>query len=590
MDCKYGAGLTALVVDDEPSARVILQHLLEEAGFAVETVGSLVAASVRQSKHFDLIITDKNLPDGSGLEIVQWAIDTGQDCELVVMSAYANLESAMEAIRLRVADYLVKPFASLDDVQDRLRRAMEHLRLTRENEALIGELRTKNIRLEDLVVRDGLTGLYNHAHFQERLEGEVERSKRCNHEFGLLFIDLDNFKAVNDGVGHQVGDAVLKEIAAILGADRSGRPACGIREHDVAARYGGDEFVLLLPETNKSNAAVMGERLRLHIEQRGLGIEAARVTVSLGIAAYPADGSDRESLIRAADRALYVAKRLGRNRVIAYSRSMERADTAQVPDEELAAQVLALERSMTERLFSFVYQPIVETPSFRVIGYEALCRPHHPELRSVLDAVGVAENAGQMRRLGRVLRDLALTPARRLPQGSLLFVNLHPHELTDPQLQESLEEFEGSPIVFEIAETVALKDYEQAHGAVQRLRAQGYKIALDDLGAGYAGLNALAQLEADFVKLDRSLVHNIHRDRRTFRLIKHLLEYARNEGLVVVGEGVEEREDWLALVDLGCPLAQGFFICRPAPAFASVAAAPSVASVPCVTTPAHTNG
>jgi EAL domain-containing protein (putative c-di-GMP-specific phosphodiesterase class I) len=237
-------------------------------------------------------------------------------------------------------------------------------------------------------------------------------------------------------------------------------------------------------------------------------------------------------------------------------------------------QSRALERSLIERSFRFVYQPIVETESWKLFGYEALCRPADPALGSITDAIAAAEATGRMVELGRLLRELAVAPIASLPEPALLFVNLHPRELADPalvQLEAFMAPWAGR-VVLEISESIALKDYEAARHAVRRLHDQGFRIALDDLGAGYSGLHALAQLEADFVKLDRLLVRDIHEDDRTSRLLKHILDYAETEGLVVIAEGIETEAEWQVVKDLGCPLMQGYFIASPERGFAEVRA------------------
>jgi two-component system, cell cycle response regulator len=255
---QFGKGLRVLVVDDDASIRVVLTELLGDVGFSLDLADCLTAGKATfKAGRYDLVITDKNLGDGSGLDLVQLINSEAPDTEVIIMSAFASLESAVEAIQMRVADYLVKPFEDIDAVLDRIARVVQYLNLKRENRALVDEICEKNARLEELVVRDGLTGLFNHAYFQERLESEVKRSARHGHCVSLVFVDIDHFKEVNDSLGHQVGDGVLKIIAQTLrGESRVSDDTFRLREHDIAARYGGDEFVLMLPETPKSGAAI----------------------------------------------------------------------------------------------------------------------------------------------------------------------------------------------------------------------------------------------------------------------------------------------------------------------------------------------
>ncbi|MEE8408193.1 MAG: diguanylate cyclase, partial [Myxococcota bacterium] len=317
-----------LIVDDDASILIVLQELLGDVGFELVTANCLAEGLERWGEgEYDLVIVDKNLGDGSGLTIVERVIeDTKQTglTEVIIVSAFASLESAVEGIRMRIADYLVKPFDDIDVVIDRIGRVVVHQSLKRQNRALVNELQEKNEMLEEMVVRDGLTGLFNHAYFQERLENELCRSERHQHECGLVFIDIDRFKRINDELGHQIGDDVLSGIAELLqGKSRAADDVFRLREHDIAARYGGDEFVLILPETPKTGVAIKAERLRHYVEQMTFpGVEAP-VTLSIGVAAYPRDGKDRPFLVRAADTALYAAKRFGRNRVMSYTPDLD---------------------------------------------------------------------------------------------------------------------------------------------------------------------------------------------------------------------------------------------------------------------------
>jgi len=570
-----GEKLRVLVLDYEMSVRMVLDTLLSELDYDVTLTETLTEAKdTFEPDKFDLVITDKNLPDGSGIELAQKVLDEAPECGVVIMSAFANLESAVEAIRMGVADYLVKPFENLDDVTDRLQRVVKTLLLQRENEALMSELRTTNERLEELVVRDSLTGLFNHAYFQERLESEVRRSERHEHTFGLVFFDVDHFKDVNDNLGHQVGDSVLKQISQILqGGTRASDDSFRLREHDLAARYGGDEFVLILPETPKVGAAIKAERLRSHIAGTDFGKDV-EITLSVGVASFPEDGNSRDALVHAADTALYAAKRLGRNRVMSYTATLAPPEAVKgaASSDLPAEQLFALERSINEGLFETVFQPIIGSEKQELFGYEALSRPAEDAFGDIVDAITTAERAGQVVELGRVLRQRAIEPIAQLPGDACLFINLHPHELYDPTLldDEGIFAPHRKRIVFELTQSVTITDHFKLQEVLAGLRDKGFRIALDNLPATYAGLNALTQVDVDFVKLDRSLLKGIQEDVRRARLVKHLLELAADEGIVVVAEGIETQEQYDTCRELGFPLMQGFFFGKGQPPFAAV--------------------
>lgn len=314
-----GNGVRVLVVDDDSSTRTLCKVALEDAGYDVhlaDGVGSALA--LIDKTDFDAILTDKNMPDGSGLEFLQTLRDRGSDVAGLLMTAFADVESAVKALELDVSDYIEKPITDVAILPRRVERAVESARLRRENRELVEQLRERNAELESLATRDSLTKLYNHAFFQESLRRELARARRGGTEFGLMLIDLDNFKTVNDKFGHPVGDEVLLAFAALLvGQSRTGDISFRIGEKDIAARYGGDEFALILPDTSKLGTTVKAERLRAGVEKLKFARAPAQ-TISVGIANFPSDADSPSGLVEAADRALYVAKRRGRNRIVDY--------------------------------------------------------------------------------------------------------------------------------------------------------------------------------------------------------------------------------------------------------------------------------
>ena len=314
-----GNGVRVLVVDDDSSTRTLCKVALEDAGFDVHLAdGVRSALALIDKTDFDAILTDKNMPDGSGLDLLQTLRDRGSDAATLLMTAFADVESAVKALELDVSDYLEKPFADIAILPRRVERAVESARLRREHRELVEQLRERNDELESLVTRDSLTKLYNHAFFQESLRRELARGRRGGTEFGLMLVDLDNFKTVNDNFGHPVGDEILLAFTSLLvGRSRAGDLSFRLGKKDIAARYGGDEFALILPDTSKLGTTVKAERLRADVEK--LKFERAPAqTISVGFAGFPDDADSPSGLVEAADRALYVAKRRGRNQIVDY--------------------------------------------------------------------------------------------------------------------------------------------------------------------------------------------------------------------------------------------------------------------------------
>lgn len=314
-----GTGTKILVVDDEESLRDILSEVLTDAGHEVSVAANGNDAWAQfSSQPVPLVITDVRMPGMSGLQLLEKIKASHPDTLVIIITSHASLDSALTALRAGAYDYLIKPFEDLDLVTNVVNRAVDKLRLMLENRILVIKLQRYNQELEqvnevlrDLAIRDSLTGLYNHRYFQEALAIEAARSHRHKRHFSLLFCDVDFFKVYNDTNGHPQGDALLRTLGQLLKSR--------IRGSDMAARYGGEEFVLLLPETTKENACIVAEDIRTQVEQYPFAGRATQpqgaVTLSVGVATFPEDGNDPQSIIQQADEVLYRAKRGGRNRV-----------------------------------------------------------------------------------------------------------------------------------------------------------------------------------------------------------------------------------------------------------------------------------
>jgi len=301
-----------LVVDDDPTIRHGVSTVLGQAGYRItEATSGEEALAAFRAEPFSIVITDIVMGTMSGLDLLHQIRLLDPEVLLIVITSHASLETATAALRAGAHDYLTKPL-DLSQVVAMTRQAVEKLDLLREKRETVErmkrgaeELEDLNRRLTEMAVRDGLTGLYNHRHFRESLEIEVQRSQRHDHVFSLIFLDVDHFKTLNDTHGHLQGDRTLRTLAQVV-QKRS-------RASTLVARYGGEEFILIAPETGAEGARIFAESLRRLVEEHPF--EGGRVTLSLGVATFPEDGTDGASLIAAADRALYQAKNSGRNRV-----------------------------------------------------------------------------------------------------------------------------------------------------------------------------------------------------------------------------------------------------------------------------------
>jgi two-component system, cell cycle response regulator len=298
----------------------VVSQVLSADGFEVaEAASGEEALEAFRSQSHPLVITDIRMSGMSGIELLTQIKAHNPDTQVVIMTSHASLDSALTCLRAGAYDYLIKPFESLDLISAVGGGAAEKARAVGQKPEIVGqlqraneELQEANDALKEMAVRDGLTSLYNHRYFQEALTRELSRSRRYQKECSVIFMDVDHFKTYNDTHGHPEGDSLLKRLSDIL-MDH-------VRSSDLAARYGGEEFVLLLPETTKDSALRMAETLREKVElepfrgreQQPLG----KVTISVGVATFPADGADPPSVMAFADQLLYKAKHGGRNMVV----------------------------------------------------------------------------------------------------------------------------------------------------------------------------------------------------------------------------------------------------------------------------------
>lgn len=457
----------------------------------------------------------------------------GSLLDRAVVRPLASLQAAIRQVKAGVYDSRLPLSGSreLVDLADGFNRMA----------AIVGE---QQARLEVQATRDSLTGLLNHACFHEVLEQETARATRKGTPLAILVIDVDYFKEINDQHGHPAGDGVLRAIGACLQDT--------VRAADVAARLGGDEFALLLPEADADRAFAVAERVRAALGEIPI-TSTTCVSTSVGIACYPSDTGDATQLVELADRALYDVKRAGRGGARRYGR-----DGAAGAAEE-RAEVLAL-LGRPEAL-GVAFQPIVSLADGVIRGYEALARFPQTPGRGPDVWFSQAHRCG----LGVELEICALMAALScdgLPDSAFLALNLSPTAIMDERTQAALPE-DLTNVVVEVTEQELVTDVDALLAGLAALRRRGARIALDDTGAGYAGLQRIMCIEPDVIKLDRYLVRGVHEDAQRSALIESLAGFAERTGGVICAEGIENVEELLALARLGIGLGQGYLLARP---------------------------
>jgi diguanylate cyclase (GGDEF)-like protein/PAS domain S-box-containing protein len=441
----------------------------------------------------------------------------------------------------------------------------------------ISERRRAELQIAFLAFHDKLTGLANRAKFEELMEMAVARARRHSLAVAVLYMDLDNFKLVNDSLGHAAGDDLLREVAARL--------IQLTRETDVVGRLGGDEFLLLLPDLHRSldaasqettdSAVLQAEAVaaRVHEALREpfvLSDTEFYVTTSMGISLYPLDAEDGRSLLKNADAAMYQSKKAGPGGYMLFPTSADDPRSAL----SLATRV---RKAVENEHWVLHYQPIVDLEQGQPVGVEALLRWQVPGGGLVLpgEFLALAEEMGFIGRIGEwVMQELFRQTRTWLEAGVDLYVsfNLSPRQLWHPELTERLLESLGdspvdpSRLVVEITESAAMADIDRTQQILSTLRERGFRFAIDDFGTGYSSLSRLRDLPVDILKIDRSFVRDVPESPDARTVVQAIIQLARSLGMSPLAEGIETAEQWRFLVDHGCPFGQGFYFHRPAPA------------------------
>ncbi len=427
----------------------------------------------------------------------------------------------------------------------------------------ISERKRNEEEIRQLAYYDALTRLPNRAFFLEQLQRALDTARRNDNHVALLFCDLDNFKDVNDTLGHDKGDVLLKQIATRLSA-------C-IRKGDTLSRLGGDEFVLLLPATVGDREAMTVARKIKRTMGRSFDLEGHEVytSTSIGIAVFPDDGQDVGTLLRHADMAMYAAKSRGRNRYQFFSEDMNRR----------ARERMSLEAGLRQALdrheFTLVYQPQYDLATGVLRGTEALLRWSHPERGTVVPAqfVPLAEETGAILPIGEWVLRTACAQAREwqaLGFADLAVgVNLSSRQFLEPGLvdlvRRVLAETGLRPelLELEVTEAALLHDAQEALTTLQALHDDGVRLAIDNFGTGFSSLGYLKRLPVDRLKIAAELVADIATDARDEAVVGTIITLAASLGLAAIAEGVETEAQADVLRRLGCPQVQGFYFGKP---------------------------
>ena len=597
--------------------------LLDSAYQGEEAIEKVRAARV-QGRSYALLFVDVRMPPGlDGIETTARLLREDPDVGIVICSAYSDHSWEEMTAAFGKTDrvlILKKPFDTVEvrQLAHALQRRWELARLAavkvhdmtalidaktaelREaNEALKKEaalreealqrLGESNEQIRALAYQDGLTGLPNRRLFNDHLGKVLARSRRKGAEFAVLFIDIDNFKLINDTIGHQAADEVLRQLASSLSVLIRTDDMLGLYHDEevdstatislepvsdaVLSRLGGDEFVVLLPDTRDRFAAgTVARRILTHLEQP-ISVEGQEVfvTASIGISTYPEDGLTSEILIRNADTAMYHAKQQGKAAFQYYSAAMNAASVERMTLET------GLRRALEDGSLQLHYQPQVEVRTGKIIGAEALLRWEHPQRGYISPGsfIPIAEASGLIVPIGEWVLERACAQAAEWQKAGLpripIAVNVSGVQFQRQDLaavvSSKLDAFglDAGMLHIEITETAIVAARERAIALLTELRRLGVRLALDDFGTGYSSLSYLKSFPIDTVKIDRSFVAEMLTDHTTASIVEAIVSMTRILGLSVVAEGVEDQSQFAFLQRIGCDVVQGFYVSAAVP-------------------------
>lgn len=535
-----------LLVEDNPGDAELVSYYLDEAAtsnYAVQTVSTLAGAvELLHRDTFELIISDLHLPDANRLEIVEMLRRDANDAAVVIVSGNDDEDLATLSVGLGAQDFLVKRDLKPRMLQRSCRFALERKRSER--------------RLARLAHIDELTGLSNRKRLRMQLLESLSRASRKGDPLGLLYVDLDQFKPVNDQLGHDYGDEILKRAAA--------RMQKAVRDYDTVARVGGDEFVILLdapctPHQVPEIAERVIETLRVPyvINDREL-----KVGASVGAALYPRDGNSPEKLFAAADGAMYSAKRSGGNRI---------GHTVNEADTDIVTQV---RRAVNNNEFQLVYQPQLCTKTQHILGVEALLRwfpdgePVSPGIFvPILEQEGLIVQVGQwvLEKATYQLREWDALGLPRIDMSVNISSRQFEAETLPAEVAAAIDKsgIDPSRLHLEITESILMSNTRATNFALEALKDLQVSLAIDDFGTGYSSLAYLHRFRVDSLKVDRAFVWELGKSAEGDKVTEAIVALGHQLDLTVVAEGIETAEQHEHVRRLECERVQGFYFYKP---------------------------
>ncbi len=541
-----------LVEDDSDDAELLHQTVLRHNARGLDiTRASRIEEAVRElrGQRFDVVLLDLHLPDASGAECVDRVQQADALVPIVVLSGQGDEDYAVEILNRGVQDYLVKWEGDGRIILRAIRYAIERKR--------------SEVKLHYLARYDSLTGIPNRQYLRDQLERATARADRARQKLGLLLLDLDRFKMVNDTLGHEQGDELLRAVVQRLRGS--------VREGDLLARLGGDEFAILLEHVDGALEleAIAGGIVGRFQEPFYLRGRHVSVTASVGITLYPVDNADPAALLNNADIAMYQAKEQGRNTFKFFTPSMH--------EQILSYHKLHtdLKAALAEQQLELLYQPQFGLSDHRAHAVEALLRWNHPTRGRVRpdEFITVAEESGCIIPVGLWVIEQVCEQLKRwqgmgvpVPRVAINVAALHFHQQGfHHQVRNVLEQHGINPelIELELTERSLMEDTETTRDCLYALKDIGLRLAIDDFGTGYSCLNYLRRFPLDVLKIDRSFVSDLDTSEDAQAICGAILSIAHRLSLDAVAEGIESEQQLAFLTKQGCQFGQGYYFSRP---------------------------
>ncbi|MES2879067.1 MAG: EAL domain-containing protein [Pseudomonadota bacterium] len=542
-----------LIVDDDRSTRSALSAALQRSGFVVTEAcdGSEVAGEVERMRP-DVILMDALMPvmDGFTACALLQESPQGREIPVLMITALEDSASIERAFAVGASDYIPKPI-HLAVVNQRVRRLVDATRAER--------------HVRHLAYNDSLTGLPNRTLFNDHLNRCIERAGPAGQSMALLYLDLDRFKFVNDTLGHEIGDKLLKTV--------SGRIRACVRGSDCVARLGGDEFAIVIDDLpNLAIASTTAQKI-CHAVTAPFEIDGHDIVVSasIGIAVFPGDGIDASALLRRADTAMYRAKKKSSGFQF-FEEGMEASAAEHLRFEG------ALRRALERDELAVFFQPIADASEGGIVGMEALVRWHHPTrgLVSPVEFIPLAEETGLIIPMGEWVLRAACQQLKAWHDAGwadlYVTVNLSGLQLQQPNFVDTLRSalydtgVDPRCLTLEITESMLMEHVEETLLMLQALKATGVSLAIDDFGTGYSSLAYLKRFPVDALKIDRAFIRDMTDNADDASIVQGIIALAHSLRLKVIAEGVETPEQHRLLAKLKCNLIQGYLLSEPIPA------------------------